>query len=168
MSDATLTINSRAYDGQVRKKWKAELLDHTGALLIAKGVFDTEIVHPHLGVIRRGTVSYEYFWLDRWYNVFRFQERDGAFRNYYCNVCMPATLNGAVLDYIDLDIDIVSDAAGRLVVLDEDEFAENAGRFGFSKEVHDKAAKAVAELIRMIEHSEFPFGQFEPLHPDAG
>ena len=62
------------------------------------GVFDLEVEHPDLGIIRRGTVSYEYYWLDQWYNVFRFENPDGPLRNYYCNVNMPPVFANNVLD----------------------------------------------------------------------
>lgn len=155
----TITINSREFDGTVRKTWTAELLKRSGSLFIAKGIFDFQVEHPHLNVIRRGTISYEYFWLDRWYNVFRFHEPDGTFRNYYCNVCMPSKFDGSVLDYVDLDIDIVVDAAGGLAVLDEDEFAESAARFGYPDEIYEKTEAAVRELTGLIGRCEFPFDQ---------
>ena len=37
-------------------------------------VFDEEIEHELLGTISSGTISTEYYWLDRWYNVFRFSD----------------------------------------------------------------------------------------------
>lgn len=165
MDIPTITINSRFYDGTLRKTWPADLLSNDGRVLTARGVFDTEISHPHLNVIRRGTISYEYFWLDRWYNVFRFHEPDGAFRNYYCNISMPPRINGLVLDYIDLDIDIVVDTEGRISVLDEDEFRENAVRFGYPGEIRVAMDKAVKELIGSIERREFPFDLAEMPQP---
>ena len=39
-------------------------------------VFDEEIEHDLLGTIPSGTISTEYYWLDRWYNVFRFSDSE--------------------------------------------------------------------------------------------
>jgi uncharacterized protein len=162
-----ITINSRRFDGTLRKSWPVEFLERSGSLLTARGVFDFDVEHPHLNVIRRGTISYEFFWLDRWYNVFRFHEPDGSFRNFYCNVCMPPTLVESVLNYNDLDIDIVVDAAGGFTVLDEDEFRENAERLGYPDEILAKTDEAVAELIGLIERREFPFDYRESLQQNA-
>jgi protein associated with RNAse G/E len=161
MSSSRITINSRNFDGTLRKSWTAELLQNSGGLLTAKGIFDIEMKHAHMDVIRRGTVSFEYFWLDRWYNVFRFHESDGAFRNYYCNVCMPPLVRGAVLDYVDLDIDLIVDAAGAITILDEEEFRESAQRFNYPTEIYDRAAEAIALLTDLIERREFPFRSSE-------
>jgi hypothetical protein len=46
------------------------------------GEFAEDVEHSNLGQIKNGTVSHEYFWLDRWYNVFRFHEPDGTLRNF--------------------------------------------------------------------------------------
>jgi len=72
-----ITINSRKFDGKIHRSWQAESIAQKDSLLIFVGEFDKEVKHSHLGVIRRGTISYEYYWLDRWYNVFRFHEPDG-------------------------------------------------------------------------------------------
>lgn len=69
-----VSINSRKFDGKIHRSWKAEFVEQKNTLLLFVGVFDEEIRHPQLGLIRRGTVSYEYYWLDRWFNVFRFHE----------------------------------------------------------------------------------------------
>ena len=107
MPGQQITINSRKYDQSIRRTWTCELIERNDPLIVVVGEFDRDVEHPGLGSISRGTVSYEYYWLDRWYNIFRFHEPDGALRNYYCNVAMPPTLDNGVLDYVDLDIDIV-------------------------------------------------------------
>ena len=121
------------------------------------GVFESEIHHPLLGIIRRGTVSYEYYWLERWYNVFRFHEPDGAFRNYYCNINMPPKFGGGVLDYVDLDIDVLVGSDGQYSILDVEEFEENAERFNLSAESRANAAAGLDELIKLISDRKFPF-----------
>ena len=87
-----LIVNSKDFSGRVRKRWQTEIVEQVGSLLVLRGVFDTEVSHTHLGFIQAGTVSYEYYWLDRWYNVFRFHEPNGAFTGFYCNVNMPPVI----------------------------------------------------------------------------
>lgn len=153
----TVTINSLGFDGLARKSWNAELVESNDNLLVFVGEFTSEIVHPHLGIIRPKTQSYEYYWLDRWYNVFRFHEPDGAFRNFYCNINMPPTFDGDVLEYIDLDLDLIVDQNGRYEVLDEDDFESNADRFAYSDEIKRKAFEALTELTALIGQRKFPF-----------
>ena len=126
-------------------------------LLIMVGVFDAAVDHADLGRISKGTVSFEYYWLDRWYNVFRFLEPDGSLRNLYCNICMPPKFNGGTLDYVDLDIDLVIWPDARVVTLDEADFADNAAKYQYPPDVTQKAFESVDELKQMIANREFPF-----------
>ena len=151
------TINSRKYDGSIHRTWNAELKSQKESLLIFEGVFEEEINHNILGVIRRGTISYEYYWTDRWYNIFRFHEPNGDLRNFYCNVSQPPTMNGNILDYTDFDIDILVNADLSYQILDVDEFNENRRLLGYTSEIVKKVDKSVSELINLIENKDFPF-----------
>jgi len=159
MTRRVVTVNSRNFDGSIRRRWKADLVRFDKPLVELVGVFDVDVDHTDLGLIKRGTVSYEYYWLDRWYNVFRFHEPTGEFRNYYCNVNMPPEFANDVLDYVDLDIDILVDERGSISILDMEEFEANSRRFSFPLTVISSAKRAVDELITLIEQREFPFDQ---------
>jgi protein associated with RNAse G/E len=149
-------INSRKYDGSIRRSWSCEMvrLDHD--LLVFEGIFDVDVDHKELGFIKSGTVSHEYYWLGRWYNVFRFMSPDGSFRNYYCNINLPPTLSDNVLDYVDLDIDIVVWPDKTYQVLDLDEFETHARDMPYPADVRAGAFKALDELMEMIETGSLP------------
>ena len=153
----SVTINSRKFDGKIHRSWKAKLVEQKNSLLVFVGEFEIEVNHSHLGVIRRGTLSYELYWLDRWYNIFRFHEPDGALRNFYCNVNMPPKFENGVLDYVDLDIDILVWKDFKYEILDADEFEENARKYNYSNNLKQTVASNVKELISLIENREFPF-----------
>lgn len=150
-------VISRSYDLSVRRSWKALLTAWVPPLIELVGEFDRDVEHPELGLISQGTVSHEYYWLDRWYNVFRFHEPDGRFRNYYCNVNMPPKLEDGVLDYVDLEIDIVVWPGGRRDVLDRADFETSAKRFDFTDDLKTRVERALNEMLDMIGRREFPF-----------
>ena len=150
-------VISRSYDLSVRRSWKALLTAWVPPLIELVGEFDRDVEHPELGLISQGTVSHEYYWLDRWYNVFRFHEPDGRFRNYYCNVNMPPKLEDGVLDYVDLEIDLVVWPGGRRDVLDRADFETSAKRFDFTDDLKTRVERALNEMLDMIGRREFPF-----------
>lgn len=152
----TITVNSRKYDRSIRRSWTCELLGCEGELVSLVGEFAADVEHPDLGVVPKGTLSYESFWLDRWYSIFRFEAPDGKLRNYYCNLNMPPCFAGHVLDYVDLDIDIVIWPDGRYKILDLQEFGENAIRFGYPESIVSKTRHTLEELIDMIEKKLLP------------
>lgn len=152
-----ITVISRKYDGSIRRSWKCRLVKEESPLLEFVGEFDREVVHSDLGLIRRGTVSYEYYWTDRWYNVFRFHEPEGELKYFYCNINTPPAFKDGSLDYVDLDIDLLVRPDYSVTILDEHEFEENAELFGIPGDVRDRARQCVDELMGMIDRREFPF-----------
>ena len=145
------------YNGLLHRTWPAELLRQEGSLIVLDAKFADEVIHDLLGTIASGTHSLEYYWLDRWYNVFRFAEPDGTLRNYYCNVNVLPTFDGETLSYVDLDLDILVEPDLSYRILDVEDFERNAEDYGYSVEVRANARRAVDELVRMIETRAFPF-----------
>lgn len=156
MPGQQITINSRKYDQRIRRSWLGGLAKQTATLLVLVGRFEFDVDHADLGLIRQGTVSFEHYWLDRWYNVFRFHEPDGSLRNHYCNISMPPTFKNDVLDYVDLDIDVVVWPDTRYKVLDLAHFAENTVKFGYPKDIVAKAQTGLAEVLALIEKGQLP------------
>jgi protein associated with RNAse G/E len=154
-----ITVRAHKYDGSAHRSWCARVLRQEGSLIVLDAVFAEEIQHDLLGTIKRGTSSLEYYWLDRWYNIFRFQQPSGELRSYYCNVNIPPEFDGEVLSYIDLDIDILVNADFSFSVIDQDEFEQNASTYGYPDEVRNQARLAVEQLTQLIETRDFPFSE---------
>jgi protein associated with RNAse G/E len=157
MINQSITVQACKYDGAEHRRWPATILRQEGPLLVLEARFAEEIQHDLLGTIAAGTTSIEYYWLDRWYNVFRFSEPGGALRSYYCNINIPPKFEGQILSYIDLDTDILVQPDFSYRVLDLEEFEQNAIRYGYSSEVRQNAECARRELIDLIESRHFPF-----------
>lgn len=156
MQGREITVNARKYDGSLRRQWTAGIISQTEEMTIAVGRFEFDVNHSDLGLIKQGTVSFEHFWKDRWYNIFRFHEPDGSLRNYYCNVAMPPTFTDESLDFVDLDIDVVVWPDGRVELLDRDEFKLNSVKFGYPEVVIAAAELSLAEIIDLVGSGQLP------------
>jgi protein associated with RNAse G/E len=156
-SGTSIIVRAFKYDGALHRTWGAELLRQEGSLIVLDAKFSDEVVHDLLGTIATGTHSLEYYWLDRWYNIFRFAHPDGTLRNYYCNVNVPAEFDGETLSYVDLDLDILVDPDFSYRVLDVEDFEANARLYGYTEEVKANAQQALDELVNIIEARAFPF-----------
>lgn len=152
-----ITVCTYKYDGTEHRRWQAQVARRDDSLLILKAIFEEEIQHPLLGTITGGTLSIEYYWLDRWYNIFRFLQPSGKLRNFYCNINVPPVFHRNVLSYIDLDMDILVAPDLSYTILDEDEFAANAALFKYPTEVQQRSRQAIEQLISLIESRQFPF-----------
>jgi len=151
MNNSAVTVEALNFDLSLRKSWPARLLESRDDRIVLLGEFDRDINHPELGLIRRGTRSREFFFADRWYNIFEFTEASGELRSFYCNLAMPPTFEDSILRYVDLDIDVSVAPDGTVKVLDMDEFYENAERFSYSEDVKHRAFEALRELLELIE-----------------
>ena len=145
------------YDGSEHRRWPARIAKLEGPLLVLDAVFEEEVQHDLLGTIALGTISTEFYWLDRWYNVFRFSDPAGQLQNFYCNVNQPPNFDDSVLSYIDLDIDVLVAPDLTYKVLDLEDFEANAERYAYPDEIRAGAHQALAELVGMIEAKAFPF-----------
>jgi len=151
MNNHAVTVEALNFDLSLRKSWPARLVESRDDRIVLLGEFDRDIDHPELGLIRRGTRSREFFFADRWYNIFEFIESSGEPRNFYCNIAMPPTFEDSILRYVDLDIDVSVPPDGTVNVLDLDEFYHNAERFSYSEDVKQHADAALRELLELIE-----------------
>ncbi|MDT4898600.1 MAG: uncharacterized protein QOH25_3677 [Acidobacteriota bacterium] len=156
-----ITVRTYKYDGTEHRRWHAQISRLEDPLIVLDAKFEEEIRHPLLGIVASQTLSIEYYWLDRWYNIFRFVQPTGDLRNFYCNVNVPPILQGNVLSYIDLDMDILVAPDFSYSILDEDEFVANAVRFNYPAEVRHQSQEALQELIALIEKRDFPFNDFK-------
>jgi hypothetical protein len=152
-----ITVRVLKYDGTEYRRWDATMARQEDRLIVLDAEFDHDVQHHLLGDIPRGTRTIEYYWLDRWYSVFRFLETDGTTKLFYCNVNMPPTISTSSLTYIDLDIDILVRPDFSYQILDLEEFAANAARYVYPEHVKTRSHEAVDELIAMIKARQIPF-----------
>ncbi len=127
--------------------------------MVLDATFAEDINHDLLGKISSGTISTEYYWLDRWYNVFRFSDATRKLRSYYCNVNVPPRFDGRVLSYVDLDIDLLVQPDLSYKIVDVADFEENAKLYAYPAEIQENARRAVDDLVRLIERKSFPFNK---------
>jgi uncharacterized protein len=152
-----IKVRTFKLDGKPHRTWQAEMVRQEASLLVLDGKFDADVEHDLLGTIAAGTHSLEYYWLDRWYNVFRFTKPNGELRYYYCNVNLPPTFDGKILSYMDLDLDILVAPDFSYQVLDVEDFDRNSRALKYPEDVQSNAHRAVDELIGMIQTRQFPF-----------
>ena len=136
-----------AWDGHVLR------CDETGIVLRAP--FNVDVVELGYTTFRRGDEFVEFYFWDRWFNVFQVSAPDGTLKGWYANVGLPAELKPALgeLVYIDLALDVWAEPGGSFVVLDEDEFAALLREYG---ELADAARRGRSELIQLAEARRLP------------
>ena len=109
-------VASTKYDGSPHYEFDAQLLAHEGSMLrlvVTEGT-------PFTGYRGEGAIRTTFtalFWTDRDYNLFHNHRPMGRRRvTSYANVALPAEFDGDVLRWVDLDLDVIVDANGGVVL----------------------------------------------------
>jgi len=68
----------------------------------------------------------EYYYTNRWFNIFAISSVLGAHKGWYCNVAEPGQLSRDNIRQVDLLLDVWINPAGEPLILDEEEFATAA------------------------------------------
>lgn len=75
----------------------------------------------------------------------------------YADICTPAIWSGDMVSMADLDLDVVTDAAGRVAIHDEDEFADHAQAWRYPAAVATHARIAADTLAGRMRSGSAPF-----------
>jgi len=139
-----ITVIKRNTAGEETWRYSGQVLKHFGHGLILEALFNVE-TYPLVGTsLKRGDRFVEFFYTDRWYNIFEIHDReDDTLKGWYCNVGHPALFEAEDrLSFIDLALDLWVAPDGTQTVLDEDEFE----RLHLDAETRGKALEALDQL----------------------
>ena len=126
-SEAVLRIKVQKKNpaGQVTYEYDGILLTRDEHSITVEALFDRADMPFMDTVLRTGDRFVEYYYNDRWYNIFEIHDRDDdRIKGWYCNVCKPASFHEGIVAYVDLALDLWVSPDGRQTVLDEDEFED--------------------------------------------
>lgn len=139
--------------GVVTYEYEGDLISHIENIITIEALFDRNDM-PFMDVVfKKGDRFVEYYYSDRWYNIFAIHDRDdGQVKGWYCNIGMPAIIANDVISYIDLALDLWVSADGKQTVLDEDEFKA----LNLSQELSNNALSGLEELKVLFKNNRAP------------
>jgi len=124
-SEAVLRIKVQKKNpaGEVLIEYEGDEIGRAENSITLEALFTRDDM-PFMDVVfKKGDRFVEYYYSDRWYNIFVIYDRDdGQIKGWYCNVGMPAVIESGVVSYVDLALDLWVSVDGKQTVLDEDEF----------------------------------------------
>lgn len=139
--------------GEVAYEYEGVLLSWDENVITLEALFDRDDMPFQDVVFKKGDRFLEYYYFDRWYNIFEIYDRDdGEIKGWYCNVGMPVEMEGRVISYIDLALDLWVSVNGDQTVLDKDEF-EN---LELNDEMRSGALNGLKELQILFENKNPP------------
>jgi uncharacterized protein len=148
-SEAVLRIKVQKKNlrGEVTVEYDGDVLQRDENSVTLEALF-TRADMPFMDVVfKKGDRFVEYYFTDRWYNIFTIHDRDdGKIKGWYCNIGKPAEIADGIVSYVDLALDLWVSANGKQTMLDEDEFEE----LGLDAELRAAALKGLEELKELF------------------
>lgn len=145
----TITIHKLNLAGAETFAYSGEVVSRTATSVVVEARFSRfDRLDLGYAMFERGDRFVEYFYADRWYNIFEVHAAgDDRLRGWYCNVTRPADITDNAISAVDLALDAFIYPDGRMLVLDEDEFEA----LSLTDEDRAAAKGAVDELKRLVE-----------------
>lgn len=139
--------------GEVTYEYEGALLRRDERSIKLEALFDRADMPFMDTVFKTGDLFIEYYFTDRWYNIFIIHDRDdGSVKGWYCNVGMPAVIEDDVVSYVDLALDLWVSVSGKQTVLDEDEFEQ----LNVDEELRAGALNGLEELKQLFLNDKPP------------
>jgi len=147
MSRMKIKVQKKNPSGEVTVEYDGDVLHRDENSVTLEALFTREDL-PFMDVVfKKGDRFVEYYYADRWYNIFTIHDRDdGKVKGWYCNIGKPAEIEDGIVSYVDLALDLWVSVNGNQTVLDEDEFE----KLGLNKELRAAALKGLDDLKELF------------------
>lgn len=150
-----VTVRKFLYDGTPNYVWEGRLVEEDEDVVVLEAYFTRDRRDLGYVVFERGDLFVEFYYLNRWYNVFQIYSGQGDLKGWYCNVTRPATLVNRELRFTDLALDLFAYADGTSLALDVEEFEEQALTL-YSADDTARARAAFQELLELHRAGRLP------------
>jgi hypothetical protein len=169
---SAVTVRKLKFDGTEKYRWPGDLLGVEGEWLI---VHHDRRRHAKVGAQSRPEADKAAHFV-RYAGqtsplciLFAFDAR-GAFLDAKCDAALPATFSDGVIDFVDMDLDVIVLPGSEHYVRDQEEFARRTDSMGYTPEATRLAHLGILHALRMVRRRQFPFdGHAESLgHGVAG
>ncbi|MBC7876136.1 MAG: DUF402 domain-containing protein [Anaerolineales bacterium] len=140
-------------DGTVYRSWHTTIesvdadsivtISPAGSMMIDKTKLGDHPIKHHLR---------SYYWLDKFYNLIEVFDVDGTLVEIYINIASLPEFENNILSFKDHELDVVRDMQSPAKLIDEDEFAEAAITYQYTKEFQEKMYSAAKEAIELADH----------------
>jgi protein associated with RNAse G/E len=152
---AEITVRKFRYDGTPNYVWKGRLVERDEHVAVLEARFSLDTRDLGYVVFEPGDLFIEFYYFERWYNVFQIYSAGGELKGWYCNVTKPAALVDGELRFVDMALDLFAYPDGSSVRLDVDEF-EGQARSLYSSTDTARARAAFDELIELHAAGQLP------------
>ncbi len=149
-----ITVVKQNALGEARVHYQGEIIERSPRMVVIRAYWTFPARDLGYTDFQVGDRFIEYYYADRWFNIFDIASAGGERKGWYCNIAQPAVLFDDRIEQVDLLLDVWVDPTGTTLVLDEDEFRNDPT---LTAEQRTGAQEGLQILLRNIAQREGPF-----------
>ncbi len=150
----TFTVIKCNHLGEEVLKYTGTVMDRSDDYVCIRAIFQLATRDLGYVTLKQGDTFIEWFYRERWYNVFQVIDRDHqTLKGYYCNITRPAIIEEDTVRSDDLELDIFVKPSGDLLTLDEDEYKA----LNLPSQEQQQVADAVLDITQYVKKRRSPF-----------
>lgn len=148
------TVYKLNHRGETELSYQGEVIKRCEKFVCIRAPFTFPSRDLGYVMLKTGDIFTEWFYKDKWYNVFQVQDVDsGDLKGYYCNLTRPAVISANSVKADDLALDVFVKPNGTILLLDEDEYNE----LPLSVQERENVQAAVDEIRHLVKQMLPPF-----------
>ena len=156
---AIITVNKLNSLGDLQIQYRGEVLERLTDGVIIQAYWELPLKDLGYTRFEPGDRFIEYYYTNRWFNIFDISNASNERKGWYCNITEPVDISDEQIKQKDLLLDVWVDPWGRPQLLDEDEFEADTT---LDDRQREGARKGLRELMQMIAVQTAPFS-YKPL-----
>jgi protein associated with RNAse G/E len=142
-----ITVIKKNALGETKVRYEGEIIERSADGVVIEAYWTMQTKELGYTRFEPGDRFIEYYYTDRWYNIFDIASAEGARKGWYCNIAEPAAIFADRIEQVDLFLDIWVDPKGHILILDEDEFEADRT---LSNELRSRAWQGLDSLLKLI------------------
>lgn len=148
-----VTVRKLDHNGSEVISYPGQVLKRADDAIILRTSWDREPMDLGFVILEPEDRWTEYFYSNRWYNIFEIRASNGRLKGWYCNITRPARIGEETVTAEDLALDLWVAPDRSTKVLDADEFVE----LPLTPNERRAARQALVELQSRVAQKAPPF-----------
>lgn len=149
-----ITVSKLNSLGETKIQYQGEIIERLSDRIIILAYWKHPLKDLGYVCFEPGDRFIEYYYTNRWFNIFDISNAGGERKGWYCNIAEPAYIHNDQIKQIDLLLDVWVDPWGTPLLLDEDEFEADTT---LNDRQRQGARLGLHDLLQMIAAQTEPF-----------
>lgn len=148
---AQVTVRVYKYGSIPYRWWSTTVASVSDDLIITVARPGNPVYDQRKGDWQTQSFIRAHYWLGRCYNLLEVYADNGELGEIYLHIASPVLYKNGELIYTDYELDVVKRAGQTAVIVDQEEFAEAAVRYGYSPEFQAHCWRVAQEAVQVAD-----------------